>query len=305
MSADAKDLKTGDEMYNFIAALYPICRSITGNGVRETLQFINRKIPVTVTEIPTGTKIFDWDIPKEWNIRDAYIKDPQGEKIVDFKKLNLHVLNYSIPIHKTLEINELKKNLFYIQDKPDWIPYRTSYYAENWGFCMSYNQFLGLKDGKYEVFIDSTLEKGSLTYGEVYLPGKTTEEVLISTHICHPSLCNDNLTGIAVCTWLAESIRKTDHYYSYRFLFIPGTIGAIAWLAKNEPGLENIRFGLVTSLLGLESSFTYKRSRTGNTSIDKIVEFVLRSEKIDHKVIDFIPYGYDERQFCSPGINLF
>lgn len=304
MNAEAVHMKPGDAMYSFISALYPVCRSITGNGVRETLQFINRQIPVTVSEIPTGTQIFDWEIPKEWNISDAYIKDPQGKKIVDFKKLNLHVLNYSIPIHKTIELSELKKNLFYIQDKPDWVPYRTSYYVENWGFCISYNQFLGLQDGNYEVCIDSTLKNGSLTYGEVYLPGKTKEEVLISTHICHPSLCNDNLAGIAVCTWLADSIRRSDHYYSYRFLFIPGTIGAIAWLAQNENRLGNIKYGLVTSLLGIDSSFTYKRSRAGNSPVDKIVEYVLKAEKTNHKVIDFIPYGYDERQFCSPGINL-
>jgi aminopeptidase-like protein len=296
--------ETGSEMYNFISELFPICRSITGNGVRETLKRINEYIPLQISEIPTGTKVFDWQIPKEWNINDAYIKDPQGKKIVDFKNLNLHVLNYSIPVNTKVNLTTLKEHLYTIPEKPDWIPYRTSYYEEKWGFCMSHNQLLNLQVGEYEVCIDSSLENGNLTYGEILLKGKTNEEILISTHICHPSLCNDNLAGIAVCTYLANLINKTDHHYSYRFLFIPGTIGAVAWLAQNEKNLGNIKFGLVTSLLGINDVFTYKRTRSGKETIDKIVENVLKLEKPDHKVIDFIPYGYDERQFCSPGINL-
>jgi aminopeptidase-like protein len=295
---------TGSAMYSFIMELFPICRSITGNGVRETLQLISKHIPLHISEIPSGTKVFDWEIPKEWNINDAYIKDPQGNKIIDFKSLNLHVLNYSVPLNKKVNLSTLKEHLFTIPENPDWIPYRTSYYSENWGFCMSYNELQKLKEGDYEVFIDSSLTQGSLTYGEAFLKGKSQKEVLISTHICHPSLCNDNLTGIAVCSYLADFIRNTDHYYSYRFLFIPGTIGAIAWLSQNEEKIPNIKYGLVTSLLGIDSLFTYKRTRSGNESIDKIVEFILNKEFTNHKIIDFIPYGYDERQFCSPGINL-
>ena len=291
-------------MYNFISKLFPICRSITGNGVRETLERISKHIQLEITEIPTGTQVFDWQIPREWNINDAYIIDPEGKKIIDFKKLNLHVLNYSIPVHKKIDLGTLKKHLYTIPDKPDWVPYFTSYYVEKWGFCMSHNQFTSLPEGDYEVCIDSSLKEGHLTYGEVLLKGQSEEEILISTHICHPSLCNDNLSGIAVCTHLAKLLTNTDHYYSYRFLFIPGTIGAIAWLAKNEKKLEKIKFGLVTSLLGLDDVFTYKRTRSGNEAIDKVVEYILKQNTPNHKIIDFIPYGYDERQFCSPGINL-
>jgi aminopeptidase-like protein len=296
--------QAGSGMMKLISDLYPVCRSITGNGVRNTLRYIEGLVPLEITEIPTGTKIFDWEIPNEWNIRDAYIKDPQGNKIIDFKKLNLHVLNYSTPINQKMDLESLKKHLFSIPEKPDLVPYRTSYYAENWGFCLSHNQLQQLKEGQYEVLIDSSLKPGHLTYGEVLLKGKTDEEILISTHICHPSLANDNLAGNAVCAFLANYMSKTDHYYSYRFIFIPGTIGAIAWLAQNEDKLHKIKYGLVTSLLGIDSLFTYKRTRSGNTTIDKIVEHILSKEVSNHKVIDFIPYGYDERQFCSPGINL-
>jgi aminopeptidase-like protein len=291
-------------MIDFIKELYPICRSITGNGVRETLNLINRHIPLKIHEVPTGTKVLDWEIPKEWNIRDAYVKDSAGKKIIDFKQLNLHVLNYSTPIRAKMSLAELKPHLFSIPDKPSLIPYRTSYYAENWGFCISHDQLTSLHDDLYDVVIDTDLSTGNLTYAEYYLKGKTREEVLISTHICHPSLCNDNLSGIAVCTYLASALSKTRPHYSYRFLFIPGTIGAIAWLALNENGLKHIKYGLVTSLLGIDSIFTYKRSRIGNAGIDRIVEHVLSLQDIQYKIIDFIPYGYDERQFCSPGYNL-
>ncbi len=291
-------------MLELIKELYPICRSITGDGVRKTLELISRHIPLKTFEVSTGTQVLDWEIPKEWNIRDAYIKDEAGNKIIDFKKSNLHILNYSRPIHAKLKLADLKPHLFSIPDKPDLIPYRTSYYSENWGFCLSHNQLLSLKDETYEVVIDSTLSSGSLTYGECFIKGQTDQEVLISTHICHPSLCNDNLSGIAVCTELAKSMFASQPYYSYRFIFIPGTIGAITWLAQNEAGLHRIKYGMVTALLGIDSVFTYKRSRIGNSRIDQIVEYVLSQSGRDHNIIDFIPYGYDERQFCSPGFNL-
>ncbi|MCK4745984.1 MAG: DUF4910 domain-containing protein, partial [Bacteroidales bacterium] len=242
--------------------------------------------------------------PREWNIRDAYIKDPSGKKIIDFKKSNLHVLNYSVPVSGRFGLESIKPHLYTIPEKPDWIPYRTSYYNENWGFCMSHNQLLQLEEGSYEVKIDATLTEGSLTYGEVFIQGRSHEEIIISTHICHPSLCNDNLSGMTVATYLAEQLRASDPHYSYRFIFIPGTIGAITWLAQNEEKLENIRGGIVIALLGLEGRFTFKRTRSGNESIDRYVEHVLGSEGLEHEVLDFIPYGYDERQFCSPGINL-
>jgi aminopeptidase-like protein len=291
-------------MIDFIKELYPICRSITGDGLRQTLKQISRHIPLEIHEVPTGTKVLDWEIPREWNIRDAYLKDPAGNKIIDFKKLNLHVLNYSAPMNGRMELSELKPHLFSIPEKPELVPYRTSYYSENWGLCLSHNQLESLKDGTYEVLIDSDLKPGSLTYGEFVIKGETDDEVLISTHTCHPSLCNDNLSGIAVCTELAKEVMQSKPWYTYRFLFIPGTIGAITWLAQNEDKISHIKYGLVTSLLGIDNVFTYKRSRRGNARIDTIVEHVLASRAVPHKIIDFIPYGYDERQFCSPGFNM-
>jgi aminopeptidase-like protein len=296
--------RAGLEMYALISELYPVCRSITGNGVRETLKIISAHIPLRTYEIPTGTKVFDWEVPKEWNIRDAYIKDSKGNKIVDFKRLNLHVLNYSTPVNKHVTLDELKKHVFTIPDQPDLVPYKTSYYNENWGFCMSYNQLLSLKDDTYHVYIDSSLENGSLTYGELLIKGKSTDEVLVSTHICHPSLCNDNLSGIAVATFIAKYLADIKMKHTFRFLFIPGTIGSITWLSINEKTVNKIKHGLVITLLGDDSDFTYKRSREGNAEIDKSVETFLSTSDKPFAVSDFVPYGYDERQYCSPGFNM-
>ncbi|MCC7450435.1 MAG: DUF4910 domain-containing protein [Anaerolineae bacterium] len=293
----------GGAMYALAAELYPICRSITGNGVRETLRIIQQRIPLTIHEVPTGTAVFDWTIPPEWNITDAYIKNGRGERVVDFQQCNLHVLNYSVPFHGVLPLAELKKHLFTLPDHPDWIPYRTSYYTENWGFCLSHNQLLALDDGAYEVCIDSTLEPGFLTYGEYVIPGASSDEVLISCHVCHPSLANDNLSGIAVATYLAKTLSQTPLRYTYRFLFIPGTIGSITWLALNEARAFNIKHGLVLTCAGDPGSPTYKKTRRGNAAIDQATIHVLRQAG-DHTVLDFYPYGYDERQYASPGFNL-
>lgn len=294
----------GEEMVRFIADLYPICRSITGDGVRETLRRVQRRIPVEIHEVPSGTQVFDWTVPREWNIRDAWIKDPQGRKIVDFQRLNLHVLNYSVPVHEKLPLSELKSHLFTLPDQPDLVPYRTSYYKEAWGFCLAHNQLLGLEEGEYEVLIDSTLEDGSLTYGELFLPGETEEEILISCHVCHPSLCNDNLSGLAVCTFLAEELSKAPRRLSYRFVFIPGTIGSITWLALNEEKTKNIAGGLVAANLGDPGPFHYKKSRYGFGAVDRAVRQVLEASGEKHVVEPFIPFGYDERQYNSPGFKL-
>lgn len=296
--------RIAQEIYQLICQLYPICRSITGNGFRETLQILQQHIPLLVHEVPTGTEVFDWIVPKEWNIKDAYIKNSQGKKIVDFANSNLHIVNYSIPVHQKLSLAELKAHLFTIPEHPDWIPYRTSFYKENWGFCLSHKQYLQLEDEEYEVCIDSSLEPGHLTYGEYFIPGKSTDEVLISCHACHPSLCNDNLSGIAIAVFLAQHLSQITPYYSYRFLFIPGTIGSITWLALNEAKVSQIKHGLVLTCLGDTGNFTYKKSRRGNTEIDEIVSYVLKNSTQDYKIIDFFPYGYDERQYCSPGFNL-
>ncbi len=292
------------QIYQLITELYPICRSITGNGFRETLKIIQQHIPLSIKEVPTGTEVFDWIVPKEWNIKDAYIKNSQGEKVVDFTNSNLHVINYSIPVHQKLSFEELKARLFTLADYPNWIPYRTSYYQETWGFCLTHNQYLELNDEEYEVFIDSSLEPGHLSYGEYYIPGESTDEVLISCHACHPSLCNDNLSGIAIATFIAKYLSQTTPKYSYRFLWIPGTIGSITWLALNEAKVNNIKHGLVLTCLGDSGNFTYKKSRRGDTEIDKIAAYVLKNSKQDYEIIDFFPYGYDERQYCSPGFNL-
>lgn len=301
---DLKREAVGKEIYSLIEELFPICRSITGNGLRKTLRILKKHIPLETNEIPSGTKVFDWMIPKEWNIKDAYVKNSKGERIVDFCASNLHVLNYSIPIHKTISFKELKSHLYTIPEYPDWIPYRTSYYSEKWGFCLSHNDLLDMVDGEYEVFIDSTLEDGHLTYGECCLKGQEEDEVLISCHVCHPSLANDNLSGLSLSTILAKYFSTTLHRYSYRFVFIPGTIGAITWLCLNEPFVNRIRHGLVISGVGDSGSISYKRSRIGNAEIDIAAEYVLKNADEDFQLFDFDPYGYDERQYCSPGFNL-
>ncbi len=298
------DNKIGNEMYQLMSDLYPICRSITGNGMRETLGILKKHIPITVHEVSSGTKVFDWTVPKEWNIKDAYVKNMKGGKIVDFQKSNLHVLNYSVPVNKKISLDELKEHLFTLPQYPDWIPYRTSYYKDNWGFCLSHNQFLKLENGEYEVYIDSSLENGNLTYGEYYIEGETSDEVLLSCHACHPSLCNDNLSGLALVTFLGKYLSSIPLRYSYRIIFIPGTIGSITWLSVNEPNLPRIKHGLVVACVGDPGKSTYKRSRIGNAEIDKVVEYVLKQSGKPYAVVDFTPYGYDERQYCSPGFNL-
>ena len=294
----------GKEMYQLMSELYPICRSITGNGVRESLDILKKHIPLTIHEVPSGTNVFDWTVPKEWNIKDAYIKNSKGEKVVDFKKSNLHVLNYSVPVEKKMALEELKEHIFTLPEHPAWIPYRTSYYKESWGFCLGHNQFVDLKEDEYSVFIDSSLEDGHLTYGEYYIEGEVSDEVLLSCHICHPSLCNDNISSNVVITFLAKYLSNISSRYSYRFLFIPGTIGSITWLCLNEDKISNIKHGLVAACVGDSGKFTYKKSRRGDADVDRAVINVLKNSGKDYQVIDFFPYGYDERQYCSPGFNL-
>jgi len=294
----------GEALFALVKRLYPICRSITGNGVRETLRVIKEIIPIEVREVPSGTPVLDWNVPDEWNIRDAWIKGPDGRKIVDFQRSNLHVVSYSVPFRDTLSLVELKKHLFSLPDHPHWLPYRTSYYRETWGFCLTHRRLTSLPEGDYEVCVDSTLAPGSLTYGELLLPGLCPDEVLISCHVCHPSLANDNLSGIAVATFLASQLAQRNRRYSYRFIFIPATIGAITWLALNERNIKNIRHGLVLAGVGDTGTFHYKKTRNGDAYIDRLMLRVLRQTGRAHQVLDFEPYGYDERQFGSPGFNL-
>lgn len=294
----------GRHMYQLISALYPICRSITGHGFRKTMAMIAEHVPIEVRQIATGTRAFDWTVPKEWNIRDAYVRGPSGEKVIDFRKSNLHVVGYSLPVNTTMPLAQLKEHLFTLPDHPDWIPYRTSYYRETWGFCLAHNQLMELQEGEYEVLIDSTLEQGYLNYGEYYVQGKRPDEILISCHACHPSLCNDNLSGVALTTFLAKSFSGLQPNYSYRFLFIPGGIGSAVWLSLNEENAAKIKHGLVVTCVGDAGGFTYKKSRRGDAEIDRAAVNVLRNSGADYEVIEFSPYGYDERNYCSPGFDL-
>lgn len=291
-------------MFELIRELFPICRSITGDGLRRSLARIGEVIPLATHEVATGTQVFDWSIPKEWNIRDAYIRDSAGRRVVNFQQNNLHVVNYSAPVNARMSLSELRPRLHSLPEHPDWIPYRTTYYAESWGFCLSHRQLESLPDAEYEVVIDSTLKDGALTYGECVLPGEIEDEFLISVHICHPSLCNDNLSGVAVATALARILAASPHRYTYRFLFVPGTIGPIAWLFRNQATAHRIKHGLVLACVGDRGGINYKRSRRLTADIDRAVEHVLRSKGESYEVRDFSPYGYDERQYCSPGFNL-
>lgn len=298
----------GGAIHRLMAELYPICRSITGDGVRQSLHILQQQIPLTIHEVPTGTPVFDWTVPKEWNIRDAYVKNARGEKVIDFQQSNLHVLNYSTPLHAHMSLAELKPHLFSLPEQPHSVPYRTSYYRETWGFCLAHDRLLQLTEGDYEVCIDTTLADGYLTYGELLLPGASEETVLISCHCCHPSLCNDNLSGMALSAYLAKALmaRSTERpqRYTYRFLFIPGTIGSLTWLSLHEEEVCNIKHGLVVACVGDAGEMTYKKSRRGNAEIDRAVIHTLAQRQQPYHLLDFSPFGYDERQYCSPGFNL-
>lgn len=294
----------GNEIYRLAAEIYPICRSITGQGVRDTLDILARHIPLERHKVPTGEQIFDWTVPQEWNIRDAFIRSSDGQKVVDFAENNLHVVGYSMPVHTVLSLGELKTHLHSLPAQPDLVPYRTSYYNETWGFCISHLKLAALADGPYEVFIDSELKDGCLDYGEYVHRGETDREFLLSAHICHPSLANDNCSGLALLTLLARGLAGRQTRYGYRFLFAPGTIGALAWLAKNEDHVSQVDHGLVVSCVGDGGGPTYKRSRAGNAFIDRAFAHVLARPGSNATVRDFSPYGYDERQFCSPGFDM-
>jgi aminopeptidase-like protein len=294
----------GSEILALAARIFPICRSITGDGVRQTLREVAAHIDIDIHEVATGTPVLDWTIPREWNIRDAWIKNERGEKIVDFNRSNLHVMSYSVPVRQRMSLAELKQHIHTLPDQPDLIPYRTSYYAENWAFCMSHRQFEALRDETYEVSIDSSLTDGHLTYGEYLHKGETADEFLLSAHVCHPSLANDNCSGIALLTHLAKRISGLRTRYSYRFLFAPGTIGAITWLARNEDRVVRIKHGLVVSMVGDRGGPTFKKSRRGNSEIDRAMIHALNHSGLSPVIEDFYPYGYDERQYCSPGFNL-
>ncbi len=294
----------GSAIHRRMRDMFPICRSITGDGLRETLRLVGRDVPLELVETPTGTEVLDWTVPKEWNVRAAWVDGPDGERVIDFADSNLHLLNYSVPADTVVSLDELREHVFTHPENPDLVPYRTSYYVERWGFCMSQRRLDALEPGDYHVVIDSTLALGATTYGEFLLEGDTRDEVVLTTYACHPSLANDNLSGVAVLTELARTLSaQSELRHTYRFLWSPGTIGALCWLAGHGDAVQRVSHGLVLSCLGDPGPFTYKRSRRGNARVDLAVANVLGHLE-GSRVLDWFPYGGDERQFCSPGFDL-
>ncbi len=299
-------VEVGYQAYALMRRLFPLCRSLTGDGVRGTFDVLEEEIPITRTEIPSGTRVFDWVVPDEWNLREAHITAPDGSRVLDSRDSTLHVVSYSEPVHTTMSLDALRERLHTLPDQPDVVPYRTSYYERTWGFCLSHQRLLELQPGEYEVVIESTLEPGHLTYAELLIEGQGKGEVLVSTYVCHPSLANDNLSGIAVATFLAKRLleRERRPRHTYRFLFAPGTIGPLAWLHQNQEGLDRVKHGLTLSCIGDKGNLTYKRSRRGDAVVDQAMETVLRDSGAPHRVLPWEPWGGDERQFCSPGFDL-
>jgi aminopeptidase-like protein len=295
----------GHLMYQLLVELFPICRSITGNGLRETLRIIQEHIPIIIHEVPSGTKVFDWTVPKEWNIRDAYVMDDRGDKIIDFANNNLHVLGYSIPVDKTISLAELQEHLYSREDLPDAIPYMTSYYQERWGFCLTHNQRMTLKDGFYKVFIDSDISDGVLNYGELIIPGSSEKEILLSTDVCHPSMANNELSGPVVTTFLSKWILENHFRYTYRIIFIPETIGSLTYLSRNMSKMQkNIVAGFNITCVGDERSYSYLPSKYGSTLADRAALSILNGKHPGFKEYSFLQRGSDERQYCSPGVDL-
>ena len=297
-------MPVAQEAMALIRELFPICRSITGNGVRQTLERLSGIGPFVMHEVPTGTPAFDWEVPLEWNVRGAWIRDPQGRTVVDFERHNLHLVGYSAPFRGRLTLEELRPHLHSLPERPDWLPYRTSYYRQDWGFCIRHRDLEALQPGEYEVCVDSSLEPGSLTYAEACIRGRSPREVLVYTHVCHPSLANDNLTGMALAALLCRELSLRQSRFSYRIVLGPGTIGSLAWLAKNESRVGQVEHGLVVGLLGDPAELTYKASRRGGADIDRAARHVLPRISAGARITDFEPYGYDERQFWSPGFDL-
>lgn len=296
--------EAGDAMHRLLEDLYPLPRSITGEGLRETVRRLNRVVPLRIDEVPSGTPVFDWTVPDEWWLDEAFIEDEHGHRIVDVRDSNLHIMHYSDPVDATLTLAELDPHLHSLPEHPEWVPYRTSYYVRGWGFCLADTVRRRMQEGRYRVVIRSRLAPGSLTLAQHLHAGACEDEVLVFAHDCHPSLANDNLSGVVVAAHLAAFLRERATRYSYRFVFAPTTIGSITWLARNQSQLHRIRHGLILSILGSDGPLHYKNSRTGTHVIDRAAWHVLRHDHADARRLEFIPYGYDERQFCSPGINL-
>lgn len=293
----------GAQMLSLVRELYPLPRSITGPGLRATIDRLASLIPLQVTEVPSGTQVFDWTVPEEWTVEEAYLEHESGLRFAEFGRSSLHLVGYSLPMDARMSLEDLRPHLHSLPEHPDWIPYKTSYYTPGWGFCLSDHELQSLPSGSYRVVIRSSLAAGSLTLAECVVPGRSEEEVLVFAHDCHPALANDNLSGVVVAAHLAEFLLQGQSRYTYRFLFAPATIGSLTWLATHQAKLGRIRHGLVLSLLGDNGPLQYKRSRSGGQVVDRAAEAIL-GEYPGSRVHEFSPWGYDERQFCSPGINL-
>ena len=293
------------QMEEYFDRLYPICRSITGEGYQYSLDIIREIIPLEKIDFPSGTECYDWTIPDEWNIRDAYITAPDGERFACFKDNNLHIVGYSEPVDKEVSLDELKKHLHTLKELPDAIPYVTSYYKRNWGFCLPYMDYKKLKKGVYRVFIDSELKPGKLTIGVLTIPGETDKEILLSTYLCHPSMAVNELSGPLVTAFLYKKLMQDKPYrHTIRFVYCPENIGAIAFLSKDGEHLKDkMAAGYVVNCVGHGNLYTYKKSRRGNTLADRAALNVLKHQKLPYEVVDFFPDGSDERQYCSPGFN--
>mgnify|MGYP000002772352 FL=1 len=297
-----------DEINYYLKQLFSINRSITGSGNRETLNILQEIVPLEIKEYPSGQAVYDWVIPNEWHVRNAWIKDGEGQKLVDFNLNNIHLVGYSEHVNTKMEFEELKSHLYYIDELPEAIPYRTSYYKRDWGFCVTKAQYdlIEKTKGLFEIYIDSEFDsKGSLSIGELLIPGKLEEEFLISTYICHPSLANDNLSGMVMTSFLARELLKQDNLkYSYRIIWVPETIGAIAYCANNELQMKKIKSGFVVTTVGGPGSFGYKQSFDTNHFLNSVVEAVFKEEELEYIKYPFDIHGSDERQYSSQSFRI-
>jgi aminopeptidase-like protein len=296
--------ESGAAMHGLMARLRPFCASITGDGIRGRFAVLAESLPLALDGVASGEPAFDWTIPPEWNVREAWIRGPDGRKVVDLADSPLQVVGYSVPVRARLPLSQLRPHLHSLPEHPDWIPYRASYYAEAWGFCLRHDVLEALPDGEYEVLIDSSLAPGRLEWAECVIPGTGPGEVLVSAHACHPAMCNDNLSGVVVGWAMARALAGRPVRHTYRFLFIPTIIGSIAWLSRNEEAARRVRHGLVLACIGDAGPFTYKQSRRGDATVDRAAAHVIAGAPAGGAVEGFVPYGYDERNYCSPGFDL-